>query len=59
VPVEHGVDSADRGNADIARQAPDQQLPDLAGAPVRLVFLGLDNRLLDLAGDLRPNWSRI
>ena len=49
MPVEHGVNSADRGDAHIPRQAPDQELPDLAGAPARLVLLGLDNRLFDLA----------
>jgi hypothetical protein len=40
------------GNADVAGEAPDEELADLAGAPVRLAALALHDQALDLAGEL-------
>src|SRR5690606_20158649 len=52
MPIEHGMNRARGGDADIAGQSSDQQLADLAGAPIRLVFLESYNRILDLLGEL-------
>src|SRR6478752_2400898 len=50
--VEHGMNSASGGDAHIAGEALDQQLADLARAPVRLLTLGSDDQGLDLSGEL-------
>ncbi len=52
VTVEHGVNGALGGNAEIAGKAADQQLADLAGAPVRLAALEADDEPLDLRREL-------
>jgi hypothetical protein len=52
VPVEHGMDRALGRNADIAIQPPDQELADLAGAPMRLVALEADDQAFDLGRQL-------
>src|SRR5437879_7826090 len=50
--VEDRMDGAFGGNPDIAIEPPDQQFPDLAGAPVRLLGLEADNQALDLLREL-------
>jgi hypothetical protein len=50
--IEHRMDGAFGRNPDIAVEPPDQELPDLAGAPVRLLGLEPDNQALDLLGQL-------
>jgi len=50
--VEHGMNSASGGDAHVAGEALDQQLADLARAPVRLLTLGSDDQGLDLSGEL-------
>jgi hypothetical protein len=50
--IEDGMDGAFGRNPDIAVEPPDQQLSDLAGAPVRLLGLEPDNQALDLLGQL-------
>lgn len=47
VAVEHGVDGAAGGNLDIAGQAADQQLANLAGAPIWLLTLEADDQAFD------------
>ena len=44
VPVEHGMDRALGGDADIAGQPPDQELSDLPRPPVRLLTLTVNNQ---------------
>src|SRR5262245_1657446 len=50
--IEHRMDGAVGGNPDIASEPPDQQLADLARAPVRLLGLEADNQALDLLQEL-------
>ena len=52
VPVEHGVDRALVGNAQVAVQPPDQKLADLARPPMRLVPLEGDDQALNLGPQL-------
>jgi hypothetical protein len=44
VPIEHGVDGTLGRDPDIAVEAPDQELADLARAPMRLVALEADDQ---------------
>src|ERR1700681_4038591 len=46
--IEHGMDSALGGHADIAGQAADQELADLARAPVRLLPFEPHDEAFDL-----------
>jgi len=46
------VDGAVGGDAHIAGEAADEELADLAGSPVGLVALGLDDGGLELLGEL-------
>jgi hypothetical protein len=48
--IENRMDSTFGRNPDIAVQPSDQQFPDLARAPVRLLGLEPDNQALDLLG---------
>src|SRR5436305_944414 len=50
--VEDRMDGAFGRNPNIAVEPPDQQFPDLAGAPVRLLGLEPDNQALDLLREL-------
>src|SRR3990172_11047848 len=50
--VEDGMDGASGGDPDIAGQAAHQELPDLAGAPMRLVALQADDRGFQLRRQL-------
>jgi hypothetical protein len=52
VAIEHRMDGALGRNSDIAVEPPDQQLADLARAPVRLLALEPDNQPLDLLRQL-------
>jgi len=52
VPIEDGMDGAFCGEADIAGQAAQEQLPDFPGAPVWLVALEADDQGLDLDREL-------
>jgi hypothetical protein len=52
VPVQHGVDRALGGDANVAGQLPDQELADLARAPVRLLGLEPDDQAFDLLREL-------
>jgi len=50
--IENRMDRALGRNPDIAIEPPDQELPDLAGTPVRLLGLQPDNQPLDLLRQL-------
>src|SRR5215470_14998841 len=50
--IEHGMNGAFGGNPDIACQPPEQELADLACAPMRLFPFEGDNQALDLLGQL-------
>src|SRR5713101_3752369 len=50
--IQHGVDGTLSGDPDIAGQATHQELSDLAGTPMGLVLLELDDRALHLARQL-------
>jgi hypothetical protein len=50
--VEDRMDGTFARNPDIAVEPPDQQFPDLARAPVRLLGLEADNQALDLLRQL-------
>src|SRR6266536_1852496 len=50
--VQHGMDGTFGRNPDVARQPADQQLADLARAPVRLVAFEPDDEGLELRGQL-------
>src|ERR1051326_6749186 len=50
--IEHGMNSALGGNADVTGEALDEQLADLARAPVGALLLGPDDEALDLNGEL-------
>src|SRR4029450_13868035 len=50
--IEHGMDGADRRHPHVAGHAPEQQLAELARAPVRLVALQADDQSLNLAWQL-------
>ena len=52
VAIEHGVDGALRGDAQVAGQPADQQLANLARAPMRLAALEADDQPLDLRREL-------
>ena len=52
MPVEDGVDSALSGHPKVTWQAPNEQLAQLAGAPMRLVALEADDHALDLRRQL-------
>ena len=45
------MDGAFCGEADIAGQAAQEELPDFAGAPARFVALEADDEALDLGGE--------
>jgi hypothetical protein len=48
VAVEDSMDGADRRDADVASETPDEQFADLAGAPVRLLAFGGDDQAFHL-----------
>jgi len=50
--IEHGMNRASGGDADVTGEALDEQLADLAGAPVGLLTLGLDDQAFDLRREL-------
>lgn len=50
--IEHGMDRALCGDAHIAGEALDEQLSDLAGAPVGALTLGADDETLELGRQL-------
>jgi hypothetical protein len=50
--IEHGMNGAFGGKPHIACQPPEQELADLAGAPMRLFPFERDNQALDLLGQL-------
>jgi hypothetical protein len=50
VPVQDGVDGALSRDPDVPVQSANQQLPDLARAPVGLLAFEGDNQALDLRG---------
>src|SRR5215468_6476938 len=52
VPIENRVDGALGRNPNIAIEAPNQELADLARAPMRLLGFELDNQGLDLSRQL-------
>jgi hypothetical protein len=52
VTIEHGMDGAFCGEADIAGQPAHEELSDFAGAPVGFVALEADDQAFDLGGEL-------
>src|SRR5713226_712876 len=52
VAIKNGMDGALGGNPNIAGKPPDQELADLARAPMRLVALERDDEALDLLRQL-------
>src|SRR4029077_6146059 len=50
--IEHGMNGALGRHSDVAVKPPDQQLPDFARAPMRLVALQVDDQALDLLRQL-------
>src|SRR5262245_51109981 len=50
--IEDGMDGAFCREADITGQAAQEELPDLAGAPVRFVAFEADDEALELGGEL-------
>src|SRR6202008_1717125 len=57
--IEHGINGSFGRNPDIACQPPEQELADLACAPMRLFPFEGDNQALDLLGQLVgiTHWS--
>src|SRR5262245_50721752 len=49
--IEDGMDGAFCREADITGQAAQEELPDLAGAPVRFVAFEADDEALELGGE--------
>jgi len=50
--IEDGMDGALGGQTHMAVETADEELPDLAGAPVRLVALEGDDQAFDLGREL-------